>query len=76
MTHTGERVTIEPAPSNTQTTMISMEMYSMVDPKEYQQLDNDWIDEFLEDNSDDVFEDLEFDDQSGGDFDIDYTTQE
>ena len=37
----------------------------MVDPNEYQQLDNDWIDEFLEDDSDDVFEDLEFDDQSG-----------
>lgn len=56
--------------------MISTEMYSMVDPNEYQQLDNDWIDEFLEDDSDDVFEDLEFDDQSGGDIDIDYTTQE
>lgn len=36
---------------------------------------DDWIDQMLEDTSEDIFEDLEFDDQSYGDIDIDYTTQ-
>lgn len=36
---------------------------------------DDWIDQMLEDTSEDIFEDLEFDDQSYGDIDLDYTTQ-
>ena len=36
---------------------------------------DDWIDQMLEDSSEDIFEDLEFDDQSYGDIDLDYTTQ-
>lgn len=37
-------------------------------------LDSDWIDEFLEDNEEDITNLLEFDDQSAVDIDIEYTT--
>jgi hypothetical protein len=36
---------------------------------------DDWIDQMLDDALDDIFEDLEFDDASMGDLDLDYTTQ-
>ena len=36
---------------------------------------DDWIEQMLEDSSEDIFEDLEFDDASMGDLDLDYTTQ-
>ena len=36
---------------------------------------DDWIEQMLEDALDDIFEDLEFDDASMGDLDLDYTTQ-
>jgi len=37
-------------------------------------LDSDWIDEFLEDDQEDITNLLEFDDQSAVDIDIEYTT--
>ena len=37
-------------------------------------LDSDWIDEFLEDDQEDITNLLEFDDQSEVDIDIEYTT--
>ena len=36
---------------------------------------DDWIAQMLEDSSEDIFEDLGFDDASMGDLDLDYTTQ-
>ena len=46
----------------------------MVDPNIIETLDSDWIDDFLEDNEEDVTNLLEYDDTSGLEIDIEYTT--
>lgn len=51
-----------------------MEMTSMVDPNVIQTLDNDWVEEFLEDDSEDLYEESLYDDTSGIEIEIEYTT--
>lgn len=51
-----------------------MEMTSMVDPNVIQSLDNDWVEEFLEDDSEDLYEEALYDDTSGIEIEIEYTT--
>lgn len=51
-----------------------MEMTSMVDPNVMQTLDNDWVEEFLEDDSEDLYEEALYDDTSGIEIEIEYTT--
>lgn len=51
-----------------------MEMTSMVDPNVIQTLDNDWVEEFLEDDSEDLYEEALYDDTSGIEIEIEYTT--
>ena len=54
--------------------MITMERITMVDPNVIQSIDTDWVDEMLEDVLDDVYEDTLYDDTSGVELDIEFTT--
>ena len=51
-----------------------MEMTSMVAPNVIQTLDTDWVDEMLEDDSEDLYEESLYDDTSGIEIEIEYTT--